>query len=100
MLHTDIDQKYQNLRHLGPGMGLNLGSSVFSRNQSNCGLSGPGCQVCVLTCIYRGLSVKKNKRKNAALRVNAFVLRLFCVCGRQKPEDSQYRRSGISGVYL
>ena len=30
---------------------------------------------------------KKNKRKNAALRakiVNAFI---FCVCGRQKPED-------------
>ena len=37
---TDIDQSSQHLRHLDPGMGLNLGVFGFPRHQNNSGSSG------------------------------------------------------------
>ena len=67
-------------------------------------------QVCV-TCMYRGLSVKTNKRKNTAQHTkieSAFVLRLFLrVCtGRQNPKtpklipiaDDAITQGGIGGL--
>ena len=53
--------------------------------------------------MYREMSVMTNKR---AKIVNVFVLRVFCVCGQQKPEnpklspmaDDAIKRGGIGGL--
>ena len=82
-----------------------------ARNQNNRGSSGA-----YVTCIYCSLSVKINmpKTPHGAQRSWTHLYCVcFCVCGRQKPEDSQceprgwqryytgrYRRSGISCIYL
>ena len=74
-LSIDIQQRYQNLRHLDPGMGLNMGSSGFSCNQNKRGSLGA-----YVTCMYCNLSMKTIKGKNAPRRakiVGAFVLPLF-----------------------
>ena len=73
----NIHGRSQNLCHLDSGVGLKLGSSGFSPNQSNRSSSSA-----YATCIYCGLSVKINMRKmpHSAKIVGAFVLRLFlCV---------------------
>ena len=105
MKSTDIDQRYQNLGILIPAWGWTWGSSGFSRNQNNCGLSG----VCV-TCMFRSLSVKTNKCKNAAQHakiINAFVLHLFLSVWsaktRRPPKlspmaDDAITRGGVEGL--
>ena len=40
VLPTDIDRRSQNLRHLYPDMGLQLGYSGFFNDQNNCDSSG------------------------------------------------------------
>ena len=98
-----------------PAWGSIWGSAGFSRNQNK---HGSSCAH--VTCIFCGLSVKTDKHAYARVKRCAahedherICLRLFCVCGRQKPEDPQielygwrshhtgwYRKSGISGVCL
>ena len=69
-----------------PSRGSNWGSSGFSRNQSNCGLSGA-----YATCIYCGMSMKINmcKTPNGAWRSwtrTCFAFVFECVVGKN-PED-------------
>ena len=77
---TDIDWRSQNLRHLYPGMGLQLGYSGFSCNQNNCDLAGA----------YVLQSEHESKHAwNVAWQVKivgAVVCVCFRMCGRQKPE--------------
>ena len=92
-----------------PTLSSNCGYSEFSCNQNNC--SWPGAYV---TCIYCGLSVKKNTRKlpHSTWRSRICFAFVFS-CGPQKPEYPQFEphgwrrhytgrctRSGISLVYL
>ena len=77
-LPTDIQGRSQNLRHLYPDMGAKLGVFWFSHNQNNRSSSGA-----YVTCIYCGLSMKKNmcKMLHGAWR---FWIYLFCMCGWQR----------------
>ena len=91
----DIHQRSQKLRHLDPGMELNLGSSVFfprARNPNNSDLSGA-----YDTCMYRDLSGKTNKRKTPI--VNVFVLRMWLAKTRRPNADDAITRGGIRGLW-
>ena len=70
---TDIHQRSQNLRHLDPGMVLELGVVWFSCDQNNCGSSDA-----YVTCMYCGLSVKTNRRKTPHGTPRLWT-HLFCV---------------------
>ena len=104
---TDIDQRSQKLRHLYPGMGLQLGYSGFSRDQNNCDSSG----MYELRSEHEG-KYAWNAERHAKI-VDAFFYICFHVCGRQKPEYLQlalhgwrrhytgwYRSLGISFLHL
>ena len=105
---TDTDQRSQNLRHLYPGMGFQLG--VFG--------AFPTIKITVIcqVCIYYGLSVKINmcEMPHGTWRSwTHFGCVWFCMWGWQKPKYSQLelhgwwchytgrkRSSGISLLYL
>ena len=100
---TDIDRRSQNLGHLYPGMGLQLGYSGFSRDQNNCDPSG--------VSEHEG-KYAWNVERHAKI-VDAFFYLCFRVCGRQKLKYLQlalhdwrrhytgwYRSFGISFLYL
>ena len=111
MQPQNIHQRSQNLRHLDPGMGLNLGVFGFSSNQNNLWF------VRCVSYLHVPRSEREDKQAQNAVRSTKILKVLFCVyfclCSLQKLKDSQiephgwwyhytgwYRRSGISGVYL
>ena len=104
--HHRLHQRSQNLRHLDPGIGMKLGVFGFSRNQNKSDAYDM-LPACTAVWAWRQTCVKM---LDGARRL---WTHLFCVCGRQKPEDPQiephgwrrhytgrYKRSGISCVYL
>ena len=67
----------------------NWGYSNISRTQNNRRLSGA-----YVTCIYCGLSMKINTRRNAAWLAKIVDTFVFCVCGWQKPKYPQFEPHG------
>ena len=83
---TDIQGRSKSLRHFYSGMGLKLGVFGFLFFPRNHGLSGV-----YVTYIYCSLKVKINMRKtlHSTRRSWTHLFYIcFCVCGWQKPEDS------------
>ena len=78
---TDIHHRYQNLRHLDPCMGLNMGVFGFSHNQNNRGSSS----ACV-TCMYCGMNMETNAYKTCAAREDrehiCFAFACACVVSK------------------
>ena len=101
-LSTDVDQRSQDLRHLYPGMGLQLGVFWFSLTSK---------LVIRQICMYCDLSMKINTTRREKI-VDAFCLCLFPRVCRPKPQYLQLelhdwwrhymgrcRSSEISGLY-
>ena len=87
MYITDIDWRSQNLRHLYPGMGLQLGYLGFCLDQNNRDSSG------VYVRMYYCLSIKINtpEMPHGVGRLwMHFVCVCSCVCGRQRPNTPNW----------
>ena len=81
---TDIDQRSQNMGHIYPGMGLQLGYSIcFSRDQYN-------HDPCIYTCSL-SMTIKMPETPHGGAQIMvAFACVCFRVCGRQKPEHPNW----------
>ena len=101
VLATDIHQRYQNLRHLDPCMGLNLGVFGFSHNQNDCGLSSAVLPACTAVWAWRQTRVKccavREDRESISVEVAS-----ACVVGKNKKTpklspmaDDAIKRGGI-----
>ena len=95
---TDVHTRSRNLRHLYPNMGFKLEALGFYRNPNSRGLS-----CAYVTCMYCDLSMKTNTY-NGMWRKDCECIYLLVLPawahGWRSHYMGQYRRSGISAVYL